>query len=192
MNAKKLYYILIVLILLSTGAIFGAFYWGKGQLEQNATTVSDLIAEKDAQNENIIILQQAESRSEQVDEVNTLLDRLLPPTKDQETLVLDIIYTATAESGIPLESITAFSFSGSGDPDALSGTAPYKEIAGVLEYPFRVDLKDISYDAFLKLLEEIESNGRIIQVATVQITPDKEAAGKLSSVSLSMKAYVKP
>lgn len=183
---------MIILLVLSVVAIFGAFYWSKGQLEQNATAVSDLIAEKDAQRENIIVLQQAESKSEQVDEVNALLERLLPVKKNQETLVLDIIYTATAESGIPLDSISAFSFSGGGDPDALSGTLPSKEVVGVLEYPFSLELKDISYNALLKLLEEIETNGRIIQVDTVQITPDKEASGALASVSLSMKAYVKP
>lgn len=192
MNAKKLYYILVALIILSTLAIFGAYSWGKNQLEQSSITVSELIAERDAQQENIIILQKAETESEELAEVELLLDRLLPREKNQETLVLDIIYTATAESGIPLSSIASFAFSGGGDPDALSGTLPNKEVAGVLEYPFTLELKDITYDSLLKLLQEVETNGRIIQVSTVQISPDKTSAGLLTSVSLSMKAYVKP
>jgi Tfp pilus assembly protein PilO len=192
MNAKKLYYILVVLIVLSSLAIFGAFSWGKDQLEQTSNSVSELIAERDAQQENIIILQKAETESQEVEAVNQLLERLLPTEKNQETLVLDIIYTSTAEAGIPLNSIASFSFSGGGDPDALSGTSPNKEVAGVLEYPFTLELKDISYDALLQLLQEIESNGRLIQVSTVQISPDKNASGLLSSVSLAMKAYVKP
>lgn len=192
MKAKQLYFVLIGLIVLSTAGIFGAFVWGEGQLEQNSIAVSDLIAEKDAQNENIILLQKAQNQSEEVTEINELLNRLLPTEKNQETLVLDIIYTATAESGIPLSSISSFSFSGGGDPDALSGTLPYKEISGVLEYPFNLDIENISYEALLKLLREIETNGRIIQVATVQISPDKNDPGVLSSVNLSMKAYVKP
>lgn len=192
MDAKKLYYTLIALVVLSTLAIFGAFSWGKNQLEQNSSSVSELIAERDAQQENIIILQKAEKENEEIEEVNQLLERLLPTEKKQETLVLDIIYTATAESGIPLSSIATFAFSGGGDPDALSGTFPSKDVPGVLEYPFTLELKEISYDALLQLLEEIETNGRIIQVSTVQITPDKTNTSLLSSVSLSMKAYVKP
>jgi Tfp pilus assembly protein PilO len=192
MKAKQLYFVLITLIILSAGGIIAAFLWGKGQLETNSESVSLLLAERDAQRENIIILQKAEVQSQEVDEVNELLNRLLPLEKNQETLILDVIYIATSESGIPLSSIATFSFSGAGDPDSLSGTKPYKEIAGVLEYPFNLELKDITYDSLLKLLTEIEQNGRIVQVDTVQITPSKIAAGLLNSVSLSMKAYVKP
>ena len=192
MNAKKLYYTLVVLVFLSTLAIFGAFSWGKDKLEQNSNSVSELIAERDAQQENIIILQTAETESQEVEEVNELLNRLLPTEKNQESLLLDIIYISTAEAGIPLSSITSFSFSGAGDPDALSGTIPNKEVSGVLEYPFTLDLKDISYVALLQLLKEIEINGRLIQVSTVQISPDKSSSGLLSSVNLAMKAYVKP
>jgi Tfp pilus assembly protein PilO len=194
MSAKKLYYLLVALVILSTLAIFGAFSWGKDRLEQNSSSVAELIAERDAQQENIIILQKAETESAEVQEVNKLLDRLLPSKKNQETLLLDIIYIATAKSGIPITNISSFSFSGgsSGDPDALSGTLPYKEVSGVLEYPFTLELADISYEALLQLLNEIETNGRIIQVSTVQINPDKTNSGLLSSVSLAMKAYVKP
>jgi Tfp pilus assembly protein PilO len=87
MDAKKLYYTLIALVVLSTVAIFGAFSWGKNQLEQNSSSVSELIAERDAQQENIILLQKAETQSQEVEEVNILLDRLLPKEKNQETLV---------------------------------------------------------------------------------------------------------
>jgi Tfp pilus assembly protein PilO len=192
MDAKKFNYLLIALIVLSTLAIFLAFTWGKSQLEKNSNTVSELIAERDAQQEVIVALQKAETAAKELDEVNNLLNRLLPEEKNQETLVLDIIYTATAESNIPLSSIASFSFSGADDPDTLSGTTPSKEVPGVLEYPFSIELVDISYSALLKLLQEIEENGRIVQVSTVQINPDKTNSGLLSSVSLTMKAYVKP
>lgn len=192
MISKKSYFILIALLILSIGGIAGAYVWGKGQLQTSAVEVSDLLAERDAQRDNIILLQQAKTQSENIDAINSLLDRLLPYEKNQETLILDIIYTATAESNIPISSITTFSFSGSGEPDTLSGTQPSKEVPGVLEYPFNIELQNISYSSLLKLLQEIETNGRIIQVATVQIAPSKLDPGLLTSVGLSMKAYVKP
>jgi Tfp pilus assembly protein PilO len=192
MKAKQFYFLLIGMLILSVVGIVGSFIWGKSQLKTNSISVSELIAERDAQRDNIIVLQQAVSQTENVDEINTLLDRLLPAEKDQESLILDIIYTATAESGIPISNITTFSFSGSGDPSTLSGTIPSKENPGVLEYPFSLEIQNISYDALLKLLKEIETNGRIIQVENVQISPSKKDPGLLSSVSLSMKAYLKP
>ena len=192
MKAKQFYFVLIALLILSAGGIVGAFIWGKGQLQTNASNVSDLLAERDAQRDVIITLQQAESRTVEIENINKLLDKLLPKEKKQESLVLDIIYTATAESNIPVSSISSFAFSGGGDPDALSGTDPLKEIPGVLEYPFSLEIKDISYETLLKLLNEIETNGRIIQVDNIQISPNKTDPGLLTSVSLSLKAYVKP
>jgi Tfp pilus assembly protein PilO len=192
MKARHFYIVLLTLIIISVAGIVGAFLWGKGQLESNADSVSLLLAERDAQRENIILLQKAEAQSGEIDEVNELLDKLLPATKNQETLILDVIYTATSEAGIPLSNIVTFSFSGGGNPDALSGTQPYKEIPGVLEYPFNLEIKDIPYETLLVLLTEIEQNGRIVQIDTVQITPSKADPGLLSSVGLTMKAYVKP
>jgi len=192
MKAKQFYFILLALLILSAGGIIGAFVWGKGQLKTNALNVSNLLAERDAQRDVVISLQQAEARADEVENINKILDRLLPKAKNQETLVLDIIYTATAQSGIPVSSISSFAFSGSGDPDALSGTEPLKDIPGVLEYPFNIEIKNISYTTLIKLLNEIETNGRIIQVDNLQISPNKTDPGLLTSVSLSLKAYVKP
>jgi Tfp pilus assembly protein PilO len=192
MKAKQFYFLLLGMLMLSVAGIVGSFIWGKNQLKSNAISVSEQLAERDAQRDNIILLQQAESQIKDIDEVNELLDRLLPTQKNQETLILDIIYTATAESGIALSNISTFSFGGSGDPDALSGTAPNKEVSGVLEYPFSLNLQNINYDVLLKFLKEIETNGRIIQVDNVQINPSKKDPGLLTSVSLSLKAYLKP
>lgn len=192
LTAKRFFFVLVFLTLLAAGSIAGAFVWGKGQLRSNAENVSQLIAQRDAQRENIITLQQADQQIEQLEEINNLLDRLLPKEKDQETLVADIIYTATAEAGIPFSKVGAFSFSGSGDPSELSGTEKLTDIQNVLAYPFNMQINSISYDTFLKLLDEIETNGRIIQVKQVQIAPSKDEPGELSSVSLSLEAYVKP
>jgi Tfp pilus assembly protein PilO len=192
MKSKQFYFVLLALLILSAGGIIGAFVWGKGQLKTDAFSVSNLLAERDAQRDIIISLQQAEARTDEVGNINKILDRMLPKQKNQETLVLDIIYTATAQSGIPVSNISSFAFSGSGDPDALSGTEPLKEIPGVLAYPFNVEVKNISYDTLIKLLNEIEANGRIIQVDNLQISPNKTDPGLLTSVGLSLKAYVKP
>lgn len=191
-KAKQFYMLLAFGIVLSFAGIIGAFYWGKGQLEQNQSEISQLIGERDAQRDNIIILQQADQQYDEIESVNNLLDTLVPKEKNQETLILDIIYTATSEAGIPFDNITAFSFSGSGDPDELSGTEKLTDIQNVYAYPFNLQITEITYNTLIKLLQEIENNGRIVQVSSIQIAPDKDSPGVLSSISLSMEAYVKP
>lgn len=190
MTAKKFYFVLIGLIALSFITVAVSYSWGSSQLESEALAVSDLKADYDVTQEAILKLQKAQTDSDEVDSVVEILDRLLPEQKEQDKLIADIIYTATAEAGIPFDKVATFSFQGGTEPNSLSGTIPSKEGAGVYEYPFSISISSISYDTFLKLLQEIETNGRIIQVSTVSISPEQDSTDV--SVNLTMKAYLKP
>lgn len=191
LSAKKFFYVMITALILSVAGIVGAYYWGDSQLQSKATTISDLLADRDISQEKIIKLQKAKQDAAGIDNINQLLDTLLPPSKEQEKLIADVIYTATAEAGIPFGQVSSFSFSGSSEPDNLSGTTVSKDNPGVYEYPFTLQINDVSYTTLLKLLQEIETNGRIVQVANIQISPDASDPSVLS-VSLNMKAYLKP
>lgn len=167
-----------------------AFYWGSNQLEEKSASVADLLADRDIAQEKIVRLKKAEQDTQNLESITVILDRLLPAKKQQESLVADIIYTATSEAGIPFNQVSSFSFSGGAAPDDLSGATLSKTTPGVYEYPFSMSIGSITYDTLLKLLVEIETNGRIIQVDNVQISP--QSGGNLLTVGLSMKAYIKP
>lgn len=190
MSAKKFFFVLLGLLVLSFVAVAGSYVWGNNKLEKEAAAVSDLKADLDVTQEAIIKLQKAKSDAENVDSVIIVLDRLLPTQKEQDKLIADIIFTATAEAGIPFDKVTSFSFDSDSEPDDLSGTTLSRENPGVYEYPFNISISDISYETLLNLLREIETNGRIIQVDNVGISPS--SIGSNVSVQLSMKAYLKP
>lgn len=190
MQAKKFFFILIALLVLSIGGIIGAYKWGSSQLQAKASVISDLHADKDISQEKIIKLQKASQDTEKVDELNKLLDRLLPKKKEQETLIADIIYTATSQAGIPASKVTSFTFSGSTDPDSLSGTTISESVKGVYDYPFSLQIREISYPTLIKLLGEIETNGRLVQIDNIQISPADDPSEL--TVAISAKAYVKP
>lgn len=183
---------MILVMISGFGGIIGAFYWGNQQLEKEAAIISNLQTDRDVARDKIIALQKASQSTDHSKEAEDLLSNLLPRTKNQETLVADVIYTASAEAGIPFNSLTSLSFSSSDEPSEISGTEAFPEVPGVLSYPFNLDLQDISYDTLLKFLEEVENNGRLVQVDDLQISPDKAVPGKISNVRLTMKAFLKP
>lgn len=189
MTAKKFYFILIGLIVLSFAAVAGVYFLGSGKLEEESKSVAVLKAERDVSQEAIVKLKKAKTDSKDIDEVVGILDRLLPREKQQDKLIADVIYTATAEAGISFNKIISFSFEGGSEPDSLSGTNPSKENPGVFEYPFNLTINDISYETLLNLLKEIETNGRIIQVDNIGISSNDLNSNV--NVQLSMKAYVK-
>lgn len=183
---------MIATTILSFGGIIGAFYWGNSLLESKAATLADLQADVDIAQEKIIVLKNAVKSSELADDAEQLLGRLLPTKKEQEKLIADVIYTASAEAGIPLAKLGALSFNNSEDPSDLSGTEPYTPVPGVYSYPFTMSVKDVSYETLLILLQEIEQNGRLVQIDNLEISPDKEVPGDIAVVNLTMKAFLKP
>lgn len=192
MKTKQFFYLMILIMISGFGVVVGAFYWGNQQLEKEASIVANLQTDRDIARDKIIALQKAKQNTDLSSEAERLLSVLLPTTKKQETLVADVIYTASAEAGIPANSLTSLSFSSSDDPSELSGTETYTEVPGVLSYPFNLNLQNISYDTLLKFLQEVENNGRLVQVDNLQISPDKANPGEISNVLLSMRAFLKP
>lgn len=191
MTAKKFYYVLIAILILSLASIVGAFYIGNQQLQAESDRISELLADRDVTREKIVRLQKAQNDTEDLSEIESLLDNLLPREKQQDELIANIIYTATAEAGIPFNKISSFTFSGGDEPNDLSGTVVSETNPSVYEYPFSLQIEEITYETLLQLLREIEQNGRLVQVDNVQISPDTTDPN-IVSATLSTKAFVKP
>lgn len=191
MKAKQFFYLSIGLTITMCALIALVLFQGSQTLKTMSLQTSDLLADRDVSLEKITKLQTAKNDSTKVESISLLLDRLLPDAKDQDTLIANIIFTATSEARIPESSIASLSFGNSGLPDALSGTEKSTIAPEIYEYPFTAQLQDISYSTLINLLSALETNGRLIQVDNVQITPDEENPSYLS-VNLSMKAYVRP
>ena len=192
LEAKQFFYVMIATTILSFCGIIGAFYWGNQQLASKASTIADLQADVDVAQEKIIAIKNTKKSATSVEESEKLLDTLLPTKKEQERLIADVMFTASAEAGIPLKSIGALSFASNENPSDLSGTEQFKDVAGVYSYPFTLSVENISYETLLKLLTEIEENGRLVQIANLEISPDKEVPGQLASVNLTLNAFLKP
>lgn len=192
LTAKTFFYIMISATIASFFGIIGAFYWGNQQLQSKADVIANLQADTDISEAKIIALSRAKEGNELVSDATKLLDKLLPKQKEQERLIADLIYTATVEADIEASKIGALTFSSESAPSDLSGTEQSKDVPGVLTYPFSMSVQNISYETLLKLLSEIENNNRLVQIEDLQISPDKQSPGQISSVSLSLKAFLKP
>lgn len=191
-SAKQFYYVMIATTLISFCGIIGAFYWGNQRLAARASVIADLQADTDIAQEKIIALKDAKKSAELATDAEQLLGSLLPKTKEQEKLIADVIYTASAEAGIPVQNLGSISFNSNDNPSDLSGTEPYTAVPGVYSYPFTMSVDDISFETLLKLLKEVEQNGRLVQVENIEISPDKEKPGTIANVNLSLEAFLKP
>jgi hypothetical protein len=192
MRPKKFFFVMIGVLFLAAGISAAGFWWADKQLKAQSLQTSTLLAERDALNKKVDDLNQVKSSTLNLDEVSLLIEEVLPSEKQQDNLIASIINTATREAGIAPTNIVSISFSTSGQPNNLSGATQSKEVPGVYYYPFTLSLRNISYGTLLNLLGEFEKNKRIIQTDQVQISPNKAIAGQLSSVTLTLRTYIKP
>lgn len=192
MNPKRFFFLMIVVLVMSAMVVVAGFVWGDKYLKQQSKDISRLMAENDALQKGLDDINRAEGSLADKAAVEALISAVLPAEKTQQNLIANIINTATTQAGIPANRISSISFSGTGEPDELSGATASKEIPGVYYYPFAIVFNDISYDTLLKFFGEIEKNKRIIQADQVQISPNKAEPGMLSSVNLSLKTFIKP
>jgi Tfp pilus assembly protein PilO len=192
LEPKQFYYVMIATTVLSFCGIIGAFYWGNLQLGAKAATIANLQSDTDVAQEKIIAIKNTKKNADYVEEAEKLLNALLPTKKEQEKLIADVMFTASTEAGIPLQNIGALNFNSNENPSDLSGTEQFKDVAGVYSYPFTLSVEKISYETLLKLLTEIEQNGRLVQIANLEISPDKAVPGQLANVNLTLNAFLKP
>lgn len=192
MTPRRFFMIMLGVFALSIGGSIAGYIWADGQLKSKSSTVANLLAERDAQSDKIDKLKASKDSLQDSQKLNDLINALLPKQKQQENLVVDIVYTATKQAGIAPAQITNISFNSTGTPDTLSGTTISKDIQGVYVYPFSLQIKDISFTTLIKLFSELEKNKRIIQADQVNISPDKANPGFLGNVSLSLKTFVQP
>lgn len=193
MTSKQYYYVFIATSIIGALSIVAALYLGNSRLASVNKQTSILLAERDVARDKLSKLTTISAQAKEAEDFEKTVTAIIPKTKDQQNLIAEIIYKATSEAEIAGSQIASFNFSGS-DNDSLndlSGTTPLESTPGVFEYPFSMAVNTISYSQLLKLLSEIESNQRLIQVSTVNITPSSVSPNSLD-VTLIMKAYVQP
>ncbi len=192
-TSKQAFFALIGLCVLSGLSIILVLYLGNNRLRHSNAEISTLLSDRDITRQKLDKLTALADQGKKSEQIEKTVTAIIPRQKKQQTLIAEIIYKATSEANIKASQIVSFNFSGN-EKDTLgdlSGTVPLKTVAGVYEYPFSMNLQNVSYSKLLKLLSEIESNQRLIQVSNVNISPSGEQSD-VYSVNLVMKAYVQP
>lgn len=215
MNSKKLYYILIVvLVLCGVGLVFGARE-ANSLLETQSQKLVGLKASDQATSQQKTQLAQDKKDIATYSDLNTIAKSVVPQDKDQAEAVREISDLAAA-SGISRLSSVTFppSTLGATVPTATSSSAststpsasptkgltqvtPVKDIPGVYDLQITVtqgggNSKDeVSYGNFISFLQKLEQNRRTAEVSSITVQPDPKNAD-LVSFTLVIDEFIKP
>ncbi len=216
MNSKKLYYILLgVVVLLVIGLLGGAYganllLQGQAQKLVDARSIS---AALDLQQSQLI---KAKASVVKYDSIGKVAKSIVPQDKNQAQTIRELVDIAN-KNGIKLASITfpgstlgttttpAPAAGGSAAPAAtpaapraggpnLSQLTPVQAISGVYILQITVQSDSaaaIPYNKFISFLADLENNRRTALVSGISISPDAKNSDRVS-FSLNLSEYVKP
>jgi hypothetical protein len=215
MSSKKVYFILLLSIILLLSATLAGVYFGNNRLKKSSESLLELKLEKTVVNKQIDELAKAKKDIERYTELESIANDIVPKDKDQAKAVREISLIAT-RNGISINNISfpssnlgvekkkdtkpSDSSSGANSNPKKETTAPLSQVEsaeglkGVYKLELTIDSDEeipVSYDNLKQFLSDLENNRRTAQVSSIIITPDDRNIGKLS-FSLTINVYIKP
>lgn len=216
MTNKRLYFLLLGLIVLLFAALVGGTYGANKMLTKQAAKVTDLKAKSLATKQEQISLNQAKQEVKRYADLQKITQSIVPEDKDQAAAVREIVNIAAA-NGVSLGSINfpsstlgntvaapaaaAASSSSSASTTTATKTAvapsqlaPVKNIPGVYQLEITVQsdsARPVRYNQFVNFLAALEQNRRTAQVSSVTISPKSDNRNNLT-FSLTLNEYIKP
>lgn len=206
MNAKRVYQIMVGLIILLGLLIIATVVFANNMLEKQSKKLVAAKLENEVLENQQLALNQAKQDLKKYEELNTLAKQIVPSDKDQAKTVREIIAIAS-EAGVSIASIgfpasqlgsTAASTNSGSTPKVntlnISQAEPVKGIEGLFQLEINVQSnsqRPATFSQLTSFLEKLENNRRTSHVTALSIQPNT-VNRSLLSFSLTITVYLKP
>ena len=197
MTAKKVHRILLVVLMLTIAGVIGALVVSNNFMAKNGQALIEAKLDNiefDNAEQNYL---QSEKYLEEYSDLNELMQKILPKSKDQAQAVSEL-YKIGDETGIKIASVQ-FPSSALGQKNTSSGTITQSKtvdgMPGVVGVEVSIQLKpasgaSISYDNMISFLQKVELNRRSMQVKQITVNADVVNGGVTFDMIIMM--FVKP
>lgn len=207
-NSKKIFFVMLAVVLLLLVACGGIVYMGDSMLKSKAAKLQELKIQEAELEQKKLLLTQAEKDVEQYGYVIDIAKSVVPQDKDQARAVREINQIA-ALTNVTINSInfpnstlgekkkvtapTEGTESTKAKPPAISQATPVSGITGVYSLDMDIDSGEgIRYYDMLQFLTRLEKNRRTAQVTEVRVSPEEPGVNSRVSFTLKVRIYIKP
>lgn len=214
MNAKRMHFTLLGLLILSIVGLFAGAYTINGLLAKQAIKLADLKQQVQTLEGQQTGLKKAKNDIAKYGELSKITKQIVPQDKDQAQTVRELVNIASA-SGVKITTISfPASTLGAGVVPAAGSAAattptpstsvpvksPLSQLIAVPNIPGVYQLQitmqndadtEVTYNQLYKFLSALENNRRTAQVSNIVISPDAQNRNSLQ-FTLSLSEYIKP
>jgi hypothetical protein len=191
MTAKKLFFVLLALTVLSIAGSGGIIVLGQGKLKEANARASIAASDADLADQQKSIRQELLEKVSDLQNIKGLAASFLPDTKNQDVLLAEL-YTIAKQNNIKISAITFDGATVAVGTNNPTQTQTLKEIKGVLVLPFSVRVtQEMSYKQLLGFLESFEKNRRKMQITSIGINSKPNDPTLLTLQEMKIEVYVK-
>ena len=208
MTPKKVFYVMIGVIVLTVGLAISSVVLGSSMLKKKSLELIELKIQDRLIEEQQVALVQANKDIEKYQELETISKAIVPQDKDQASTVREIIKLAdTSKIKISTISFPTSTLGQKAPPVAPStdGTTPKVQappisqvkpvdgIQGLFQLEVTIQVNEIAptYNQLIEFLGKLEQNRRTAQVTSISIDPSATNRN-LVEFNLTMNVFVKP
>lgn len=200
MNSRKLFIILIaVLVLVNAGGV-ALLVMGNKYLDKQNSKLTELKVESDTLDAVQRSLIKAKKDVETYSDLAKVVESVVPQEKDQAKTIRELVKIAQ-DSGISLGAITFPSSSlgavpgKAATPSTTAGTNTQTQKVEGINNVERLEItvasaKDVSYNNFILFLQKLEQNRRTSQVSSSSITPNASDPSRVQ-FTIVLNVYIK-
>jgi hypothetical protein len=202
-TSKKVYYLMLGILVLTLVAALGLTVYGTGTLKKVGDTLLERKLEEAALDMDQQALEKAKKDVESYKELEQVAKAIVPQEKDQARTVREIVSIAN-KAGIRLQSITFPSSTlGEGQkgkkksaapPSNVTQLTPVEGLSGVYAMPITIVTNTddpVTFTQVLSFLRQLERNRRTSHITSLTIDPNADNRN-LVSAQLQINAYIKP
>lgn len=213
MTAKKMFYVMLGLIVLVSLLTLGGIFFGVSMLKKSSNDLVEYKLQDQLTQEQQTALSQAVKDIDKYQDLEAIAKSIVPQDKDQAKTVREIISLAE-QTNINISSIT-FPSSTLGqkaapaptnntnteggntatpknDTPPISQVKPVDGIKGLYQMEIVINVENpVTYNQLIDFLDKLEQNRRTAQVTSLSISPSGENRNYMT-FSLTMNVFVKP
>ncbi|HET7319960.1 MAG TPA: hypothetical protein VFI84_00060 [Candidatus Saccharimonadales bacterium] len=214
MNAKRMHFLLLGLLILSIVGLFAGAYVINSLLAKQATKLADLKQQVQTLEGQQTGLKKAKNDIAKYGELSKITKQVVPQDKDQAQTVRELVNIASA-AGVKITTISfpastlgagvaATAASGAATATTPSAAVSTKTLLSQLiavpnipgVYQLQITIQndadtEVSYNQLYRFLSALENNRRTAQVSNIVISPDAQNRNSLQ-FTLSLSEYIKP
>ena len=181
MNAKRLFFVMIVVLFLGFTASAGLFYYTDDQLAESGKKLDVNDAHLAAAESNLSYLQSLEKRTTETKSLIGDIDNIFPKQKNQVQFI-DQIKKLAEENNIDIGD--QFNFPSSQDvPSGLSQITPSTSVTGLVGMELDVSFNG-SYENSMNFIEDLENFRRLVNIEKLNLQSSNKGEDLNGTITL--------